>query len=64
VTVRAVVGPRGNVIDAHVVSGPPLLREPALEAVGRWRFRPHEEDGKPVAIATTAILDFQIPPKK
>jgi TonB family protein len=64
VTVRAVVGPRGNVIDASVVSGPPLLREAALDAIGRWRYRPYEQDGKPVAIATTAIFDFQIPPAK
>jgi TonB family protein len=64
VTVQAVVGPRGNVIDARVVSGPPLLREAALDALGRWRYRPYEQDGKPVAIATTAIFDFQIPPRK
>lgn len=64
VMVRAVVGPQGNVIDAQVVSGPPLLREAALDAVGRWRYRPYEEDGKPVTIATTAILDFQIPSRK
>ena len=63
VTVRAVVGPRGNVIDANVVSGPPLLREAALDAVGRWRYRPYEEDGKPMTVATTAIFDFQIPRK-
>ncbi|HEY4382451.1 MAG TPA: TonB family protein [Acidobacteriaceae bacterium] len=64
VTVRAVVGPLGNVIDARVVSGPPLLRDAALQAVGRWRYRPYEQDGKPVAVATTAIVDFQMPPKK
>ena len=63
VTVRAVVGPHGNVIDASVVSGPPLLREAALDAVGRWRYRPYEQDGKPMTVATTAIFDFQIPPK-
>ena len=64
VTIRAVVGPRGNVIDERVVSGPPQLRDAALEAVRRWRYRPYEQDGKPVAIATTAILDFQAPPRK
>jgi TonB family protein len=64
VTVRAVVGPHGNVIEARVVSGPPLLRDAALQAVGRWRYRPYEQDGQAVPIATIAILDFQIPPKK
>ena len=61
VTVRVIVGPSGNVIDARVVSGPPLLREAALDAVGRWRYRPYEQEGKPVAMATTAIFDFQLP---
>ena len=63
VMVRAVVGPRGNVVDASVVSGPPLLRAAALDAVGRWRYRPYEQDGKPMTVATTAIFDFQIPRK-
>lgn len=61
VRVRAVVGRDGDVIDARVVSGPPLLRDAALEAVERWRYRPYMQYGKPVAVATTAILDFQIP---
>lgn len=61
VTVRAVVGREGDVIDARVVSGPPLLRDAALEAVERWRYRPYLQDGKPVAVATTAIVDFQMP---
>jgi TonB family protein len=64
VTVRAVVGPHGNVVDADVVSGPPLLRQAALDAVGRWRFRPYEQDGKPVTVATMAIFDFEIPQPK
>ena len=61
VTVRAVVGRDGDVVDARVVSGPPLLREAALEAVEQWRYRPYLQDGKPVAVATTAIVDFQMP---
>ena len=63
VTVRAIVGPNGNVIEARVVSGPPLLRDAALQAVQRWRYRPYEQEGRPITVATTAILDFQIPPK-
>ena len=63
VRVQAIVGPRGDVVDAHVVSGPPLLRDAALEAVQRWRYRPYEQEGKPLSVATTAIIDFQIPQK-
>lgn len=62
VRVRAIVGPEGNVIEATVVSGPPLLREAALDAVGRWRYRPYEQGGKLLTIVTTAILEFQLAP--
>ncbi|WP_263383765.1 energy transducer TonB [Granulicella arctica] len=61
VRVRAVVDRDGNVIDARVVSGPELLRDVSLEAVQRWRFRPYMQGGKPVEVATTAILDFELP---
>jgi TonB family protein len=61
VTVRAVVDRDGNVIDARVVSGPELLRDVSLEAVQHWRYRPHMQGGKPVEVATTAILDFELP---
>lgn len=61
VTVRAVVGRDGNVTEARIVSGPPLLREAAVQAVEQWQYRPYLVDGKPAAIGTTAILDFKLP---
>ena len=61
VTVRAVVDRDGNVTDARVVSGPELLRDVSLEAVQRWHFRPYMQGGKPVEVATTAVLDFELP---
>lgn len=60
VTVRAVVDPEGHVIYARVVSGPELLRDAALEAVQKWRYRPLLYYGKPIAVTTTAILDFKV----
>ncbi len=61
VTVRAVVDRDGNVTDARVVSGPELLRDVSLEAVQHWHFRPYMQGGKPVEVATTAVLDFELP---
>lgn len=61
VTVRAVVNEEGNVTDARVISGPEPLRGAALEAVQHWRFEPYKENGKRIAMATTAIVDFQLP---
>jgi TonB family protein len=60
VTVQAVVNPEGKVVSARAVSGPPLLRDAATEAVQRWRYSPLLENGKPVAVTTVAILDFKV----
>jgi TonB family protein len=61
VTVRAVVDREGNITDARVISGPELLRDAALEAVQHWRYRPYTQDGKPIEVDTTAIVDFELP---
>lgn len=60
VTINALVGKDGNVLIARVVSGPPLLREAALKAVEKWQYHPYLVSGKPVTIATTAIIDFEL----
>jgi TonB family protein len=60
VTVQAVVNPEGKVVSARAVSGPPQLREAATEAVQRWRYSPLLENGKPITVATVAILDFKV----
>ncbi|HET6169871.1 MAG TPA: energy transducer TonB, partial [Terracidiphilus sp.] len=60
VTVHAVVDPDGNVIYARAVSGPPLLRDAAQEAVHKWRYSPLLDNGKPIAVTTVAILDFKV----
>ena len=62
VVVQALVGRDGHVLDAHVTSGDRMLREAALEAVTRWRYRPFLEDGRPAEIETVAILDFRLAP--
>ena len=61
VTVRAIVDRDGNVSNVRVVSGPELLRSSTLEAVQRWRYRPYTQGGKAMEVATTAIMDFELP---
>ena len=60
VVVAAVIGRNGSVIESRVVSGPPLLRNAALNAVQRWHYRPFEMAGKPVEIITTARVEFRL----
>ncbi len=60
VVVQALVGSSGRVLDAHAVSGDPMLRNAALNAVRGWRYRPYVVDGRASEIETTATLDFRL----
>ncbi len=61
VKIQAEVDRDGTVASARVVSGPPLLRDAALDAVLRWRYRPRTLAGKPVTAADTAVVEFELP---
>lgn len=61
VTLRADVDRDGNVASVRVISGPPLLRDAALDAVQHWRYRPYMGSGKPMPMTAMAIMDFQLP---
>jgi TonB family protein len=51
----------GKVASVRVISGSPLLRDAALDAVQRWRYRPYLSSGGPIPMAAIAIMDFQLP---
>jgi protein TonB len=36
------------------------LDEKAIEAVKKWKFDPARKDGKPVAVASTAEVNFRL----
>ena len=55
VTVEATLNERGIVTDAHVTSGPELLRKPVLKSVLEWHYLPGTPS--PVQIA----VDFTLP---
>ena len=61
VRVEAEVDPDGNVASTRVISGPPLLRDAASDAVQRWHYRPYLYDGKPVAMNALVVMDFHLP---
>jgi len=61
VKVETNVDRNGNVASVRVVSGPPLLREAALDAAQRWRYRPHFTGGEQAAMSTITVFEFQLP---
>jgi periplasmic protein TonB len=59
VVIQAVIDKAGNVAEAHVVSGPPLLRAAALEALRRWRYQPSILDGQPISVQMLVTIHFR-----
>lgn len=58
VVIDAVIDTDGNVTSPTVVSGPPSLRRPALEAVKYYRYKPATQSGRPVAAHVTMTIQF------
>ncbi len=49
VTVLALVGKDGRVLDAQIVKSIPMLDQAALDCVRKWKFRPAQAEGQPAA---------------
>ena len=60
VVIEAVIDDKGNVTQAHVVSGPPLLLESALKTVSAQRYQPTILDGVPVSIRYDVKVVFRL----
>ena len=61
VKLQADVDRDGNVASVRVISGPPLLREAALDAAQRWRYRPNTAAGEPIPMSAITVFEFQLP---
>lgn len=60
VIIDAVIDEQGNVVEAKVVEGPPLLIAAALEAVLKWKYEPTYLNGEPVALNTHIQVNFRL----
>ncbi len=61
VFVKAVVSPRGDVVDVEIISSTlPIFEESALAAVKEWKYRPATLRGHPVAVHFTVIVSFTL----
>jgi protein TonB len=62
VVVEAVIDERGNVVQARVVSGHPLLVASALKAVLQWKYEPTSLNGQPVSVELQVQVHFNLKP--
>jgi TonB family protein len=60
VVMQAIISKDGFVDRVHVLEGNPRLRSAAAEAVQKWRFKPYLINGKPVEVATTITVNFEL----
>jgi protein TonB len=58
VVIECIIAPNGRVENLRVVSGHPLLQQPAADAVREWRYTPSLLDGVPVAVIMTVTVNF------
>jgi TonB family protein len=60
VTFEAVIDVDGRIMNLHLVSGPPLLVQAAMQAVQQWVYKPTLLNGNPVQVVTTIDVNFTL----
>jgi periplasmic protein TonB len=58
VVIDAVIDEHGNVVQAHVLTGPPLLIPAAMQAVAQWRYQPTYLNGDAISVAMHVEVHF------
>jgi periplasmic protein TonB len=60
VELHAIISKNGTIKDLHVVSGPAMLQQAALEAVRTWRYRPYMLNNEPIEVETSVNVVFSL----
>lgn len=60
VLLRIIINKLGEVRDAQVVSGHPMLSPAAMDAVKKWRYMPYESEGGTSEIETEVQVIFKL----
>ena len=59
VLMQAVINKDGTIGHLRVIEGDAALRNAALDAVSKWRYKPYTVNGQPVDVSTTVAVDFR-----
>jgi protein TonB len=60
VVVEAVISRKGTIESLHVVSGPQMLQNAALEAIREARYQPFRLNGEATEVQTTITVNFRL----
>jgi TonB family protein len=60
VTVDLQISDTGRIVGMAILSGPPLLRDAAFEALRQRKYAPALVDGKPTSAHVTVVIHFQL----
>ena len=58
VVMKTTIDAKGNVVNVQVVSGPQMLRGPAMAALRRWRYEPSTLNGQAIAVQMLVTIKF------
>jgi TonB family protein len=58
IVVKTTIDQKGNVVNVQVVSGPAMLRGPALTALRRWKYEPSTLNGQPIEVQMLVTIKF------
>jgi protein TonB len=60
VVLQATISQNGLIQNLRVISGHPMLRQAAIDAVRSWRYKPYLLNGEPVEVETTINVVFNL----
>jgi TonB family protein len=60
VVLAATISKTGTIKNLHVVSGPVMLQESAVDAVWTWRYKPYKLNNQPTEVETTINVIFSL----
>jgi TonB family protein len=60
VRIAALIGKDGTMQELHVLEGPAMLIQAAMDAVKQWMYKPTMLNGDPVSVETTIDVNFTL----
>lgn len=60
VVIEAVISKSGQIESAHVLTGPAMLQQAAIDAVRAARYSPYKLNGDPTEVLTTITINFRL----